>query len=205
MGALAVASGGVLLLLWDLRTYSNHVVLLVALAAILAATGPGDFAGTRAQPLPYATLLLTQVSTLYFFAGISKLNPDFLRGGLLLEQLHVGPIGSSAVGELIGPGAVASMAIATVFVELLLAVGLWLPGLRLRAALLGVTFHLATIVAMAPRSDLVVFSLLCVGTYPMFLSRQARNGLRSSQGEVEAQECVEKRCLCEEGRFSVHV
>jgi len=80
--------------LWDQQTYSSHRLLATALVAyLIVARSDAMWSVTSRQrgasaSVPWwpAMLMLTQLSTCYFFAAMSKVNPEFL-GGQPLQAL----------------------------------------------------------------------------------------------------------------------
>jgi hypothetical protein len=171
VSATAVCTAGTVLLLSDARLYSNHLLLLVLLSAGLVVAGGGRFGDSASRSAPTGAILLcTQVSFVYLFAGLSKLNPMFLSGAVLREELPPDLI--AAMGFLATPG-LRSASIAAIGVEITLAFLLWNQRWRRPAALLGAAFHTTIVALMAPTFDLVVFALLCVGMYPLFLTRMS--------------------------------
>jgi hypothetical protein len=174
---VAISSSGLLLL--DGRLWSNHLLLLALLAAATAAAGGGSWreragredagrAARRCVRAPASLLACTQVATVYLFAGLSKLSSDFLDGSVLGAEIAAGP--SADLLDLATPALVA-LSIATIAVEVALAVLLWLPRTRAAAAILGLVLHVSIIATVSPWPDLVVFALLTLSTYPLFLTR----------------------------------
>jgi hypothetical protein len=177
-GVVAVLSTG--LLLFEGRLWSNHLLLLAVLAALTATTGAGAWRNvhrrgaspSRPEGLvrsPAAILVCTQVAIVYLFAGVSKLTLGFLDGSVLAVQLAAGPA-AGLLGEA-PQGLLVALSIATVAVEIALAVVLWLPRTRKLGAVLGVGLHIGILATVAPWPDLIVFSLLMLGAYPLFLTR----------------------------------
>jgi hypothetical protein len=171
-GGIAIAVGGLFAVLADERLYSNHLWLLVLLVALTALTkAPAE---RRGEGLPYGHLVLVQISVVYGFAAVSKLNLAFISGGVLWADL-------TAEGALVPlPELVVTrqrplmaLALATVVIELVLAVGLWVPWVRRGAAVLGVFFHLGLVALVPGWEELLVFALLCWSTYPLFLTRDS--------------------------------
>ena len=180
---LAVVLGYVLFL--DQQFYSNHHLLLVVnvVYLVLANGGaewsidarrlsPKQRAATPARANPWAARLLqTQLTAVYLFAGLSKLNPTFLSGAVLAVYLP-------REGFLAWPEAwrtqevLQPLAGATVLGELALAVGLWLRGLRRLAMIGGGMLHLSMF-ALLDRSQLLgilSFVLTCLSIYLLWLT-----------------------------------
>lgn len=174
---LAVLLGAALAL--DRQLYGNHLWLLTCLLALLALTDCGaarslDARRRAAPPRPVpawpARLLQTQLTAVYAFAALTKINPDFLSGAVLAAHLRAaGPL--APPDALLTAGPLAALALATVAIEAFLAVALWLPGLRRIAFLLGTGFHLAIVLTMEPFLPLAAFGLASLAVYPLFGAR----------------------------------
>ena len=131
-GGLLAATLLVYVLL-DEQTYSNHVYLLSLFVALLVLADSGAVLSLDARRRgPRATvpawpvfLLRAQLSIVYGFTAVSKLNGAFLSGEVLATQL----IPLRLVRGLIGPPAVDLLAIGlsilTVVMEATLAVWFW--------------------------------------------------------------------------------
>ena len=154
-------------LLSDRQLYSNHFTLLTILVLLLALVGGG--APRVSAPGWTLDLMRLQMTSVYLFAGLSKLDPDFLAGRVLAHYLDDTPL--PVPGEWLAPENLAPVAVAVVLTELLLAVGLWVPRLRSTALSLGLVFHISILVALGPTRGLVVFALASLSVYPLFLSR----------------------------------
>ncbi|AEG42903.1 HTTM domain-containing protein [Isoptericola variabilis] len=158
-------------LLWDQQTYSSHLVLCTLLLLYLAFARSGTrwSLSARLRPREDPTvpwwpqlLMLTQVSVVYLFTAVAKINPVFLSGEPLDGWTWLpGP-----------PWVFQAMALATVAVELFLAVALWVPRLRVLAVLAGVALH-AGIVGGLDHLNVVLFAfaLTTTSTYGLFLTR----------------------------------
>lgn len=160
-------------LLWDQQSYSSHQVLVVLLVAYLAfaesdrAFSPVRRSGPRPDvPWWPQLLMMTQLSALYLFAGLSKINHEFLSGDPLSTW-----VGDALPGWIFPP-----MAAATVVTEaLVLAVGLWVPRLRVISVVVGVCLHLSILVLISDGVfnllQLIAFALACVPLYLLYLTR----------------------------------
>ena len=156
--------------LWDQQTYSNHRMLIVLLCCYLAASNAGAVwsvdairRGKGAASVPHwpQLLMMVQVSVCYLFAALSKINPVFLSGDVLGDHVWW-PLPNWVFPPL---------ALATVAVELALAIGLWLPRVRALAALMGLGLHASIVLMLREPVVLVTFALACLAIYPLFLSR----------------------------------
>lgn len=170
-GVLCAALVAVLVL--DRQLYSNHLYLLVLLVGLLtladasravsldARQGHRRESGIPGWPV---TLLRWQLTILYFFAAASKVNPTFLTGAVLAEQLpHF-----AGHGELLKLASWLGLAL-----ETWLAVGLWHPRTKRATALLGIAFHLTILAFMQPKAELLVFGLESLALYPLFFPRKS--------------------------------
>ena len=162
---LAATLGSMMLL--EQQVYSNHVALSMwcALWLVLSRSdarwslrarieGPGEV--LVADQL----LLMTQVSVVYAFTGLLKINPEFLSGAVIQENSRL---------PLSDPLAQA-MAVAAVLTEVSLCVGLWFRRTRLWVACAGVGLHAAIPLVMYQPLPLVSFSISVVCLYPLFFA-----------------------------------
>jgi hypothetical protein len=162
------------LLALDQQLYSHHLYLLALLTFLLALSDPGaiwSLDASRGQaratvPAWPARLIRVQLSIVYIFGALSKVNVYWLSGALLASELRRG--GLIVLPEpLASFPAVACLAIAAVVVELYLAVALWSPRLHRPALLLGVAMHVGFTVLIPPADQLLVFSVECLALYPL--------------------------------------
>ncbi|MEV1131950.1 HTTM domain-containing protein [Agromyces sp. NPDC049794] len=159
---------GVLVLLWDQQTYSSHRLLATLLMTYLIFAKSGTAWSVRPDPgrpsVPWwpQLLMMSQISVVYLFSALSKMNVIFISGGPLAAWVWI---------EL--PWQFYTVAAAmTVFVELLIACGLWFPASRRIAVLLGLGLHLSIVTLMNHETfALLTFSLTCISLYPLFLFR----------------------------------
>lgn len=161
----------VAIMVLEQQTYSNHFTL-VALSALWLAFGRPDSAwsirarreGRAEVRLHHQILLMSQLSICYLFAGVSKLNEPFLSGEVLDIFLRWD----------FGSWLAQVMSVAAVATELALAVGLWLSRVRWVVGLLGVSLHVSIPVLMgSSTAALVAFSLVSVGLYPLFFTKDS--------------------------------
>ncbi len=167
-GAVAVLT--TVALLWDQQTYSSHQVLLVLLSTYLACCNAGarwsldaQVSGRETHVAYWPQLLIkTQISVLYFFAAVSKLNPVFLAGDVLAASLWVKlPISLNSL-----------LSIAAICTELFIATALWFPRQRNFAFALGIGLHCSIVLFMNLPTVLTAFALLSLSTYPLFAARR---------------------------------
>lgn len=154
-GKAAMLAGSILAavmcysLLLDQQTYSNHLyllILLVVLVSVAEGTAHGRGASRTAAAWPI-WLLRAQLSIVYGYSVIFKLNPDFLSGTMLESNLRTTGWLALPAAWLV-PSVVVAFAVATLFVEGFLAIAFWFSRLRVLALVVGVGFHLAIVVTM---------------------------------------------------------
>lgn len=167
--AATIAGLQVVMLLSDQQLYSSHRLLLTLLCCHLV-FARSDAAwslraryrgGRDAVPVWPQLLMIGAVSSLYLFAGISKINSVFLSGHVLQAQMTL---------DLPG-GFYDLLAYATVATEVFLGVGLWFARTRLIAVVVGVALHVSIVVTLGHWFPLATFALMCVAVYPMILTR----------------------------------
>lgn len=167
--ALAAAIAAYLFL--DHQTYSNHLYLMLLLVILLFVANSGaalsiEHSNRQVATWPI-TLIKVQISIVYLFTAITKLNSDFLTGRVLAGTARDGVVD---LPEFIRtPRLLAIMAVAVVATELYLAIFLWRPAFRPAAIVLGFGLHVAIPLLLTPFAELAVFSLLMFATYPLFL------------------------------------
>jgi hypothetical protein len=175
-------------LLADLRLHNQHAYLMIALC-ILFALSRCDAAlalDARGKPkvesIPGWPVLLMkiQLGIAYGFAGLAKLNVDFLSGTVVYHTAF-----SRLLARSLLPGDIrtsffvnAGVAWFTVVTELLLAFGLWLPRLRPALFTFGAAFHIGMLFLMPAYVfhviRLFVFGALLLILYPLFLPAPPR-------------------------------
>lgn len=170
VGAAAGAVTCLLTLLCDQQLYSSHVTLLIILLVLLACARSDwrwGISGQRygdSSSVPWwpQLLMMTQVSVVYLFAGLSKLQPTFLSGRPLSGWMWLD----------LPPRGYAVLAWATVVTEIGLAFALWIPRTRRAATVLGGILHLSIVTLLSGGNLwLVAFALTTMSTYPLFLTR----------------------------------
>jgi len=168
---LAIAGGtiavlAIVALLTVAPQLSNGLPLLFWIGAIVAVTS--------GRPVEQALLLRVLVTTVYGFAAVAKIHPDFLAGDQVRGILRSRERFEFLLPTLEGPwGSVVS--VAAIVVEASLAVGLWFGRTRIPTVVVGVGLHLAFVVvaAHATRWDVAnifVLNFALVACYPAFFS-----------------------------------
>lgn len=150
--------------------YRNHVHLLMVLAATLALFGDED---------TERWVLRSQLSIMYGFAAVAKLQGEWLSGGMLE--------GMTWPGKLLPAGVLIAMAVGTIVLELALAIGAWM---RRRewfwlAVATHVTFLLFTQTGMWDAARLAMFGVMTVAVW-MRASASFESGVVG--GDVETGE-----------------
>jgi hypothetical protein len=170
---------GIAILVWDQQTYSSHRLLATLLMAYLVFAKAGTAWSIRPVPgrpsVPWwpQLLMMSQLSVLYFFSGLSKINVWFISGVPLSTWVWIElPWQTYAVA-----------AVMTIVVELTIAVGLWFPSSRRVAVLLGLGLHVSIVVLMNHDTlALLAFAITCVSLYPLFLFRPRIREVRLGVG-----------------------
>jgi len=169
-------------LLVDEQTFSNHLYLLALEVLFLILGNAGaiwsvdawrrDASTCPAWPM---TLWKWQISIVYFFAALAKVNPTFLSGEMLANYWPTsGWLGFLA--ELRTPQVLQPMAWASVAAEFCLAFALWLPAFRRLAVVVGVALHLGMILLVSQQdpTGIIVFALATVPPYLLFFDWERR-------------------------------
>ena len=146
-------------ILVDQQSYSNHVHLLILVVLLLM------------LPRRYSDVLLRwQMSIVYFFAAISKVNLIYISGVIVAGNLRNGWI-VQLPESLIRLEIMLPLAIASICLELFLAIAFWTPRYRPAALVVGTVFHIS-IVLLFPANvilQLIVFGLTMGSLYLLFL------------------------------------
>ena len=120
-------------------------------------------------------LLCAQVSIVYGFAALAKLNPDFLSGSVVASYLRRdGPLAVPGAWRSLEPMLVLSLL--AICSEAFLAFALWMPRWRPAAMVVGLGLHVFIAGWLSPTSSLIVFSLLMLPLYLLFLDAVPRAG-----------------------------
>jgi len=169
-GFMTRTTGSVLLLvlgyilLLDQQTYSNHLYLLALLTGILTFV-------THAPDA--AWIMKAQITIVYLFAGVSKINPAFISGIVIAGALKPATPGSVAIPDAWRvPAFLVPVALATIATELWLAQALWSAKWRRTAAVIGAGLHGGTVLLMTNVQPLIVFGAACLATYPLFFAAE---------------------------------
>ena len=178
-GTVLFVSIGLVLLL-DQQAYSNHLYLMALVILLLTIGDAGAALSLDARRRPKESvaagpvlLLRLQISIVYVFAAVTKLNAGFLGGGVLAAQLGTGFV---PVPDWIRVRFVMmSLAAAVVVIEIFLAVALWRKAYRPAALVLGLVFHASIFFLMDPAAQLLVFAMEMLALYLLFLDLAPRS------------------------------
>ncbi|GAA1769975.1 HTTM domain-containing protein [Agromyces humatus] len=167
-------------LLWDQQAYSSHRWLATLLLVYLVFAQSGTTwsvrpSRTRTSVVWWPQLLMmSQLSVLYLFSALSKMNLPFISGKPLSTWVWLDlPWQLYFVASVM-----------TVVVELVIGIGLWFRASRRVAVVFGLGLHLSIITLMNNETfALIAFAITCVSLYPLFIARPAWRTIR--EGAVE--------------------
>ena len=157
----------------DQNLFWNHIYFLWLLVILLTVSDSGaDWSvdwHLRGRPAATAALwpivlLKLQVTLVYLFAAIMKLNAEFLSGEVIEQSLRLLP------DALRQPWLYVAVAWGAVAAEIIIGFGLWSARLRPLAVATGLLLHGLIPILIGLYGGLVVFSLSILGTYPLFLT-----------------------------------
>lgn len=166
------------ILLLDQRLYSNHLYLLSVVVLLLALADSGAswsidarWSGTRSSIAAWPVLLLKlQVSIVYGFAALAKINPVYLSGAVLSQGFDRAVIQRVPTTWL--PITLSTLAVISIAAELFLAVALWSVRWRWLALLCGIGLHSFIILAGAhtlfSQLQFANFALIMMAPYILF-------------------------------------
>ena len=161
---LAAVMGATLFI--DQQLYSSHLYLLTLIVLLVAVAGPEN----RSETVLYWPILLLklQLSMVYLFAALSKLNSQYLSGFMLAANFRKSLI--------FPPSLLSAFAAASILVEIFLAFALWSTRLRKLAVIIGIVFHAGMVFSLAPpvMAQLAVFAVECLALYPLFFIPKGR-------------------------------
>ena len=159
----------------DEQTYSNHLYLMTIVVGLLTLADCGaarslDARRTGVRPdvpgWPVA-LLKAQLTIVYGFAALAKLNAVYLSGRALARVVPWREI-ASLFGMRAAVYIVIAASIAAVVTETLLAVWFWSPRWRVPAVALGVLLHAGIVALMPGKVPLAIFAGVMFSLYPLF-------------------------------------
>lgn len=177
--ALLVTGLDALAFVWG-AYYHNHVYLLATLALMLtftnsdAALSISSAQGRGREEVwgPPVYLLRAQISIVYIYAALNKVNFDFLSGNALSSlgfRSALVPDWFRTVPLLV------TMAACAVILELYVGVALWVRRLRTSAMVCGLLLHVGMVTYMSRglvmALNLAVFAVMMISGYALFLDR----------------------------------
>lgn len=169
IGSGLVAAAVALSLAVDQQTYSNHLYLLGLLALLYAFIPSPPL--WRWDSLPGSTvrspairLVQLQVSIVFGWTALAKLNEEFLSGVVLASTMR-GPV--TVPEAWITPRLLAPLAALVVVAEAGIALALWTRW-RTPALVAALALHLGIVLLLVPTWDLVAFSFIMGSGYALF-------------------------------------
>ena len=180
IGRYATASGSVLVLAiafnlaLDQQAYSNHLYLMGWLVLLLVIADSGAGLAWRSADRPVVRwpifLLKAQASIVYAFAAFTKFSAEFFSGNVLGGVVYGGVV--EYPQGLRTQTVFVALSIATVFVELFIAVFLWSRRFRPAAFVFGLALHVPIVLLMPDTWELIVFAIELLALYPLFLGSE---------------------------------
>jgi hypothetical protein len=172
----ALAASIAFVMLLDQQLYSNHTYLLILVVGLLTlsdngaalSVDAGRHGERRRIPAWPVVLLKMQLTIVYGFAAVAKVNVYYLSGSVLNAFWNrTGPF--ALPDALRRVEVLMPLALATVLVEMALAIGLWQARLRPMLFMIGFGMHVVIVVTMGPAVELTVFALTMFSMYVLFL------------------------------------
>ncbi|QGG95460.1 hypothetical protein [Actinomarinicola tropica] len=181
--AAAMASALAWIITIEGQDASHHLALMALLTGYLALAGdPGDADVLQ----PTEILHMVQISSVYLYGALWKLNPEFLSGSVVGVEWELswlfGPSGAP-------PALTAAAAIATIVAELFIALTLWLARLPLvvtGAAMLAIHGGMVLTIGMDPATtlELLAFGAMTASALPFFATLRPRRGSPSIRTSI---------------------
>jgi len=166
----------------DQQLYSNHLYLLLLLVALLTVARAGAAIsadarlgrGSERVPGWPLDLIRIQVSIVYAFAALSKVNAVYLSGSVVAVYLRrEGPL--AIPGDWRSFEFMAVLSLLAILSEAFLAICLWLPRWRRAAFVVGLGMHLSIAIWFDPPIQLWIFGFMVLPTYVLFLNAEPRS------------------------------
>lgn len=167
----------------------NHLYVLALLVALVAVSnssslwsvdarrkGLGETADRAVTAAWAPNLVRLQISIIYGFAAIAKLNEDFLSGATLHADVGRSVFFSGVLPTT--PWIWVPMAVVVVVAEFFLTFGLWWRRTAPAAIAVGLVLHLPFLVlatSSVQAMRLVVFSMLMIGSYLLAIDARPRS------------------------------
>ena len=179
LAAFVVFLCAVFVHLVDMNFWAHHMYFLILMVLLISFTESDAVWSVRwlrdDRPSRDVTawpilLMKIQLSLVYFFTAVAKVNPVYLAGDVLSGR-------ATLPAFLADPPAIGMVAAATVAAEFFLSFALWVRPLRMWGLFVGVVLHGLVPIAMGPYAGLVVFSLATLGVYVLFFDGRDARGL----------------------------
>lgn len=163
-------------LLLDQQLFSNHLYLMVLLSGLLVFADSGAalslnsrHAGERSEVSRWPVWLLqVQVTIVYLFASLAKVNPEFLSGTTVATSLRrVGPLAVPDAWRSMEP--MLLLAILAVCAEAFVALAIWSPRWRPTAFVVALGLHLSLAAWFSPAFPLIIFAIAMLPLLVLFL------------------------------------
>lgn len=156
----------------DQQTYSNHLYLMAWLVLLLTLADAGAGINVTRDDRPVVRwpvlLVMMQLSIVYGFSAVTKINSDFVSGRVLAASLRGGIV--EFPENLRTPEFLSVLALLVIAVELFLAIFIWRATFRPAAFILGLGLHVSIVLLMPSTAQLLVFALEMLAIYPLFLT-----------------------------------
>lgn len=168
-------------LAWDENLQGNNFYFMALIVFLFTVADSGCsfsldrrlFRSGPQQVVRWSTLLpRLQISIVYFYSALVKINPSFLAGHSIVR--------STRMPELLHQTWLpAGVAAATVGVEFFLALALWAPALRRTAFALGFVLHLGIFLGMDRQHNVAMFTfgVTMLAPYLLFLEQSPASRL----------------------------
>lgn len=160
-------------LITDQQLYFSHLYLLCLIVFLLTMAEIGRPAESQSVFRWPIMLLQIQLSIVYFFAAVTKMNSVYLSGYMIEANLRRG-----LPAAVFQPRVLSAMAVASIVVELALALSFWVKDLRKGAVVIGALFHLVMVLSLTPSvaAQLALFAAACIAIYPLyFVQKEEHN------------------------------
>lgn len=141
---------GFLTFVFAFNFYNHHTYLIIVICAIFVV----------GVSVPH--LLRAQLTIVYAFAAITKVNETYLSGSELYASMVQHTVWQTVIGVDPSPAFLMPVSAASIAVEAFLAVGLWFARTRWISLVVGLIFHVGLVVAVTDSFSQFV-SLLVYG------------------------------------------
>ena len=167
----------------DQNFWAHHVYFMMLMLLLLAVSESDATLSVRWVREQYPVrwipgwpvwLIKVQMSLVYFYSAIAKLNPTYASGQVLLDRLALPAFAQS-------PIVFQALAVGSIGLELFLAFALWSRRLRPWGFAAGFVLHGLIPVTMGLYAGLVVFSVMVFAVYVLFLDDRVRPASRAAR------------------------